>query len=102
MFIKKDPRKIPTILADASKKSKNDSNGMNDDASSSSKLIDLPLQRRKSEFRGSFKILCQPSNTPSLCQLQSLSHYMIVTPARCKSLECSNHYYIECRKKPSQ
>jgi Leucine-rich repeat (LRR) protein len=75
MFIKKDLRKIPTILAEATKKSKNESTSMNDDASSSSKLIDLPLQRRKSEFRGSVKILCQPSNAPSLCQLQSLSLY---------------------------
>jgi Leucine-rich repeat (LRR) protein len=67
MFIKKDLRKIPTILADASKSSKNDTE--------KSSLIDLSLQRRKAEFRGTVKILCQPSNAPSLSQLKSLSLY---------------------------
>jgi Leucine-rich repeat (LRR) protein len=72
MFIKKDLRKIPTILADASKSSKNDKNKNDTDKSS---LVDLSLQRRKAEFRGTVKILCQPSNAPSLCQLKSLSLY---------------------------
>lgn len=73
MFIKKDLRKIPTILSDASKSSSKNDNNKNDADKSS--LIDLSLQRRKAEFRGTVKILCQPSNAPSFCQLKSLSLY---------------------------
>jgi Leucine-rich repeat (LRR) protein len=75
MFIKKDLRKIPTILGDASKSSKNDTHKNDTDTSVTSSLIDLCLQRRKAEFRGSVKILCQPSNAPFLGQLKSLSLY---------------------------
>ena len=62
MFIKKDLRKIPAILADAQDKE-------------NSNLNDLRLQRRKAEFSGSVKILCQPSHGPALSNLKSLSLY---------------------------
>ena len=62
MFIKKDLRKIPAILADAEDKE-------------NANIRDLRLQRRKAEFAGSVKILCQPSHAPALSNLQSLSLY---------------------------
>lgn len=70
MFIKKDLRKITTILADAA-----DNDNDNDASSPSKLLLDLRLQKRKAEFKGSVKILCQPSNRQALSQLQSLSLY---------------------------
>lgn len=62
MFIKKDLRKIPVILSDADEKE-------------NAIIRDLRLQRRKAEFAGSVKILCQPSHAPALNNLQSLSLY---------------------------
>jgi len=85
MFIKKDLRKIPRILADAAPVDDDDSNVVDDTVdeqqSSSNKrvkreiLTDLKLARRKAEFRGSVRILCQPSNAPSLHHLVNLSVY---------------------------
>jgi len=71
MFIKKDLRKIPTILADAA----SDEAEMETDETTKHSLTDLPLQRRKAEFDGNVKILCQPSNAPALRKLKSLSLY---------------------------
>jgi len=64
MFIKKDLRKIPTILEEAS-----------DNDNETIELKDLRLQRRQAEFNGNVKILCQPANAPTLSNLQSLSLY---------------------------
>lgn len=67
MFIRKDLRKIPAILADAQTTDEN--------APTSSNLRDLRLPRRKAEFAGSVKILCQPAHATALQQLESLSLY---------------------------
>ena len=91
MFIKKDLRKIPKILADAAfdvdsgdtetHGSNNPSSAgptENERASKRSKrdvLTELKLARRKSEFRGTLRILCQPKNAPALHHLKSLSVY---------------------------
>lgn len=72
MFIKKDLRKIPTILADAASV---DEAEMETADETKKSLTDLPLQRRKAEFKGNVKILCQPSNAPALLELKSLSLY---------------------------
>lgn len=77
MFIKKDLRKIPRILADATP-----NNDIDDDPAERAvkrtkreTLTELRLSRRNSEFNGSLKILCQPQNAPSLQHLVSLSLY---------------------------
>jgi leucine-rich repeat protein SHOC2 len=67
MFIRKDLRKIPAILADAQSTDEN--------APPRSNLRDLRLPRRKAEFAGSVKILCQPAHATALEQLESLSLY---------------------------
>ena len=77
MFIKKDLRKIPRILADATPVNAEHSNN-DENASKRIKrevLRELPLARRKAEFKGSLSILCQPSSAPSLQNLVSLSVY---------------------------
>jgi hypothetical protein len=60
MFIKKDLRNIPSILADAKK------NDSNDDGpeTAATLLTVLSLQRRNAEFNANIRILCQPSNAP--------------------------------------
>lgn len=70
MFIKKDLRKIPEILADAKGKENNNNND-----ALLLLLEDLQLSRRKAEFQGSVRTLCQPSNAPSLMKLKFLSLY---------------------------
>jgi len=80
MFIKKDLRKIPRILADATPV--DDDNTMEQDPAERAVkrikrqiLTELRLSRRNSEFNGTLKILCQPQNAPSLQHLVSLSLY---------------------------
>jgi Leucine-rich repeat (LRR) protein len=73
MFIKKDLRKIPIILADAA--ATDEATMETSEQTKCQRLADLPLQRRKAEFQGSVKILCQPANAPALLQLKSLSLY---------------------------
>jgi Leucine-rich repeat (LRR) protein len=73
MFIKKDLRKIPTILAEAAPEDDTEAETM--DTNATMKLTELPLQRRKGEFNGSVKVLCAPSTAPALIQLKSLSLY---------------------------
>jgi Leucine-rich repeat (LRR) protein len=77
MFIKKDLRKIPEILADAAKQGKENAGSRNDNSNQPPLLQDLQLQRRQAEFPGGSiaKTLCQPSNAPALFHLQSLSLY---------------------------
>lgn len=77
MFIKKDLRKIPRILADAALVVEEPA----DEGEQASKrvkrdvLTELKLARRKAEFKGSMNILCQPSNAPSMQHLISISVY---------------------------
>lgn len=62
MFIKKDLRKIPDIIADSEENEQ--------------PLRELSLQKRTSEFRnGSIKVLCQPHYQQALASLESLSLY---------------------------
>lgn len=78
MFIKKDLRKIPRILADATPDNDNNNDDPAERAVKRTKretLTELRLSRRNSEFNGSLKILCQPENAPSLQHLVSLSLY---------------------------
>jgi Leucine-rich repeat (LRR) protein len=79
MFIKKDLRKIPEILADAANKGKENTNSSSTSDDNDNEpfvlLQDLQLQRRKAEFQGSVRTLCQPSHAPFLTNLQSLSLY---------------------------
>jgi len=63
MFVKRDERKIPQILAEASAVDKTE------------KLTELRLARRPKEFNGSISILCQPSYASALHDLTSLSLY---------------------------
>jgi Leucine-rich repeat (LRR) protein len=77
MFIKKDLRKIPRILADAALF---EDERESTDVSAAKRvkrdrLTELKLARRKAEFQGSLSVLCQPSNSPSLKHLVSLSVY---------------------------
>lgn len=72
MFIKKDLRKIPTILA---KSAWADEAETATSESTKQPQTELHLQRRKAEFRGSVKILCQPANAPALLHLKSISLY---------------------------
>ncbi|KAI2498360.1 hypothetical protein MHU86_16113 [Fragilaria crotonensis] len=77
MFIKKDLRKIPRILADAALFE--DERESTDESAPKrvkrDRLTDLKLARRKAEFQGSLSVLCHPSNSPSLKHLVSLSVY---------------------------
>ena len=67
MFVKKDARKIPTILADAQEAI---------DSKDDGKLLkDGRLGRRQQEFNGSVRILCQPSAQTALQHLETLSLY---------------------------
>lgn len=78
MFIKKDLRKIPRILADAAPVDDVEKDGQEERETKRIKrdvLTELRLSRRNSEFNGSLKILCQPQNAPSLQHLVSLSLY---------------------------
>jgi Leucine-rich repeat (LRR) protein len=86
MFIKKDLRKIPTILDDAIDCDHNnhgrlDSNGANDHGAAPKRtklqepLRELRLGRRQQEFHGSLQILCQPRYLPKLRHLQTLNLY---------------------------
>ena len=77
MFIKKDLRKIPHILADAAPADEQTPR-VDENAAKRVKrdvLTELKLARRKAEFQGSLSVLCQPSNAPSLQNLVSLSVY---------------------------
>jgi Leucine-rich repeat (LRR) protein len=67
MFVKKDLRKIPLILA-AGKQAM-------DDVKEDDYLKDLRLGRRQNEFQGAVRILCQPSSAPALTHLETLSLY---------------------------
>mmetsp|Transcript_21155 Transcript_21155/g.29905 ORF Transcript_21155/g.29905 Transcript_21155/m.29905 type:complete len:345 (+) Transcript_21155:90-1124(+) len=89
MFIKKDLRKIPRILADAAAVQEPPSDDSELPPSSSTEgggepsskktkreiLTELRLQRRTAEFRGNVNILCQPQNAPALHHLVNLSLY---------------------------
>jgi Leucine-rich repeat (LRR) protein len=78
MFIQKDLRKIPRILADAAPLDNADKDNGEEPETKRMKrnvLTELRLSRRNSEFNGSLKILCQPQNAPSLQHLVSLSLY---------------------------
>lgn len=96
MFIKKDLRKIPTILDEAidcevydasiagDNKDENDSENGNDNSNGKTKtkrtkrlepLQVLKLGRRKQEFEGSVRVLCQPSHAPKLKYLEVLNLY---------------------------
>jgi len=66
MFIKKDERKVPQILTEASAQA--------GDAGQES-LTELRLARRPAEFNGSLSILCQPHYANALHNLTSLSLY---------------------------
>jgi Leucine-rich repeat (LRR) protein len=77
MFVKKDLRKIPHILADAAPCDEQ-AHRVDENVAKRVKLgilTELKLARRKAEFQGSLKVLCQPSNAPSLQNLVSLSVY---------------------------
>lgn len=63
MFVKKDERKIPQILTEASAKDRKEN------------LTELRLARRPAEFNGSISILCQPHYANALHDLTSLSLY---------------------------
>ena len=65
MFVKKDLRKVPQILADAS----------GDDISPDKRLKELRFARRPAEFDGSISILCQPEFASALRDVASLSLY---------------------------
>ena len=91
MFIKKDLRKIPKILDDAiecSSTIETNTGGEGESASKRAKLQEplqeLKLGRRKQEFKGNLKILCQPAYIPKLKHLKSLSLY------DCEISDCSN------------
>ncbi len=94
MFIKKDLRKIPTILDEAVACEVYDASiaGDNDDENDNSRgniqkdpkakrtkreepLRVLKLGRRKQEFEGSVRVLCQPSHAPKLKYLEVLNLY---------------------------
>jgi Leucine-rich repeat (LRR) protein len=83
MFIKKDLRKIPLILADAAPVVEDDDENMDNNTGEEQQskrvkreiLTELKLARRKAEFKGSVRILCQPSNAPALRHLVNLSVY---------------------------
>lgn len=62
MFIKKDLRKIPEIVRDSQ-------------TNESSALTELSLNKRKAEFHGTVKPLCEPAFAPSLSTVTSLSLY---------------------------
>lgn len=77
MFIKKDLRKIPRILADAAQ-IEDERETTDENAAKRLKrerLTELKLARRKAEFNESLNVLCHPSNSPSLKYLVSLSVY---------------------------
>jgi len=102
MFIKKDLRKIPRILADAaavqelpSDNSAPSSSCTDEPSSKKTKrevLTELRLQRRTSEFRGNVNILCQPQNAPALHHLVNLSLY----DCQIKSLEGIGTFLSAC------
>ena len=90
MFIKKDLRKIPTILQEAidcetydaavSEDNENETSLANRDPKKKRTKREEPLRilklgRRKQEFEGSVKILCQPSYIPKLQHLEVLNLY---------------------------
>jgi Leucine-rich repeat (LRR) protein len=95
MFIKKDLRKIPEILADSAKRGKENSND-------NKPLQDLQLQRRKAEFPGgSIRALCQPSNAPALRHLESLSLYDCNISDLCGIGMLSNLTSLSCGRNPN-
>ena len=65
MFVKKDLRKIPQILAEAT----------GDNIPDEKRLKELRLARRPAEFNGSVTILCQPKYASALRDVVSLSLY---------------------------
>lgn len=75
MFINKDLRKIPRILADANPYDENNEDDRAVKRTKRTTLTELRLSRRNSEFNGSLQILCSPKNAPSLRYLVSLSMY---------------------------
>lgn len=84
MFIKKDLRKIPTILDEAVDCDEYDTDTISDDANNDHKqkrtkreepLKALRLGRRKQEFMGRVNVLCQPSHAPKLRHLEVLNMY---------------------------
>lgn len=86
MFIKKDLRKIPEILADAAARAAAASLGEEEGGSGGGVvegeapvvLRSLHLSKRPDEFRGTIKVLCEPESSGSrelLQQLESLSLY---------------------------
>eukprot|EP00536_Pseudo-nitzschia_multiseries_P008043 jgi/Psemu1/296777/fgenesh1_pm.198_\ len=92
MFIKKDLRKIPTILEEAvdcktyddeNDESENDNGNDNGNDGNKKKkrakreepIRMLKLGRRKQEFDGCVKVLCQPAHVPKLKHLSVLNLY---------------------------
>jgi hypothetical protein len=93
MFIKKDLRKIATILDDAvdcdtyekeneDDENENENEANNDDNKNNKKRIKreeplkvLRLGRRKQEFNGTVKVLCEPLHIPKLKFLQTINLY---------------------------
>mmetsp|Transcript_8139 Transcript_8139/g.17542 ORF Transcript_8139/g.17542 Transcript_8139/m.17542 type:complete len:431 (-) Transcript_8139:239-1531(-) len=86
MFIKKDLRKIPTILDEAIDcNTYDDENDENDTDENENKLKKrskreepiriLKLGRRKQEFDGCVRVLCQPEHAPKLKYLSVLNLY---------------------------
>jgi Leucine-rich repeat (LRR) protein len=92
MFIKKDLRKIPSILEHAVDCHNNNddetmstsANATNNDTSHhrdpkrtkvQEPLRELRLSRRSQEFQGTVQVLCQPQYAPKLTALKSLSLY---------------------------
>ncbi|CAB9516166.1 repeat protein [Seminavis robusta] len=67
MFVKKDHRKIPRILADGQKAI--------DEKNEDDYLRDLRLARRQNELNGDVRILCQPQSAAPLQHLETLSLY---------------------------
>eukprot|EP00980_Cylindrotheca_fusiformis_P022962 scaffold9951_cov146-Cylindrotheca_fusiformis.AAC.6 len=100
MFIKKDLRKIPKILddaiecvdvadADAGDKEMKSGVPTKKRIKLQEPLQELKLGRRKQEFNGSLKILCQPTYIPKLQQLKSLNLY------DCAISDCSSIGLLE-------
>ena len=116
MFIKKDLRKIPRILADAAPVD-NIPNNIDDEAEPAAKrtkrpvLTELRLSRRNSEFNGTLNILCQPEHAPSLQHLVSLSLYdcqisslagigMLASPVDGRSMCCPDLQELNVGRNP--
>lgn len=107
MFVKKDLRKIPKILDDAVEcpagsnnnnygNGNGNDNGNNEHRNKRSRvqepLSELRLGRRKQEFQGKVKILCQPRYLSKLQNLQTLNMY----DCAISNLDDMNNFLGQC------